>query len=321
MKTLRKLRLTTFAILFSLAAFGQNVPANKKAGTAKDSLRLFLIGNSFSQNATRYLPQLAQEGGHPLVIGRAEIGGASMQRHWDAVEAAMRDTSDPKGKPYKGQSLRMLLSEGRWDVVTIQQASILSGDVNTYRPYAKKLYDFIKSLQPNAKIVLHETWAYRSDDDSMGNIRANQRAASAKEMYDSLANAYRTIAKELNIEMIPNGDAFNNVSTGGTFSFKKDITYNYTQPAHPKLPNQAYSLHTGYSWDREQKLNFDSHHASIAGCYLGGLVWYTFLFKESPVKLKFKPTEVPADFAEYLKKTAAKTVLQKQTSAVKPVLQ
>jgi hypothetical protein len=42
---------------------------------------LFLIGNSFSQNAAKYLPQLAQEGNHPLIIGRAEIGGCSLQKH------------------------------------------------------------------------------------------------------------------------------------------------------------------------------------------------------------------------------------------------
>ena len=60
----------------------------------------------------------------------------------------------------------------------------------------------------------------------------------------------------------------------------------------------------GYYWDKDKNRGFDSHHANEAGCYLGGLVWYSFLFGESPAKLKFVPQNIPADFAEYLKKTA-----------------
>ncbi len=33
---------------------------------------------------------------------------------------------DPAGRPYKGKSLQMLLSEGKWDIVTIQQYSMHS---------------------------------------------------------------------------------------------------------------------------------------------------------------------------------------------------
>jgi hypothetical protein len=63
----------------------------------------------------------------------------------------------------------------------------------------------------------------------------------------------------------------------------------------------------GYSLNKE-KLNFDSHHAGPAGCYLGALVWYGFLFEESPTKLTFKPESVPADFAKQLRKTARSIV-------------
>src|SRR5687768_15807027 len=68
------------------------------------TLRVFLIGNSFSQNATRYLPQLAKEGGHSIEFGRAEIGGCPLQRHWDSVEVNLRDSS--RGKAYGGKSLK-----------------------------------------------------------------------------------------------------------------------------------------------------------------------------------------------------------------------
>ena len=241
-----------------------------------DTLHLFLIGNSFSQNASRYLPQLAKEGGHHLVIGRAELGVCSLEKHWELVELAEASPNDPKGKPYNGKSLRMLLSEGVWDVVTLQQYSKLSGDQATYMPYARKLYDFIKSLQPNAKVVFHQTWAYRSDSRDFSQIGPDRFAKSEKEMWQKSRAAYRAVAAELGVEIIPVGDIFHKVNSGNK-AFRKDKKYDDKNPVYPALPDQKYSLHAGYYWDSSHKLNFDSHHANDAGCFLASLVWLSLI--------------------------------------------
>ena len=159
---------------------------------------------------------------------------------------------------------------------------------------------------------MHQTWAYRSDDDSSGMVTGKTMAKTQEEMYDQLTKSYYTIARELNIGVIPTGDAFHKAATGDKFKFKKDVTFNYTNTVYPQLPDQTNSLHAGYSWTREQKLAFDSHHASAAGCYLGGLVWYAYLFKQSPEKVMFKPDGVTDGFAKYLRQTAAETVLRKK---------
>ncbi len=275
-----------------------------------DSLRLFLIGNSFSQNATRYLPQLASEGGHPLKIGRAELGGCSLQRHWDIAEAAERNSQDPKGKAYHGKSLRELLSEGTWDVVTIQQNSMNSGDVNTYEPYAKKLYDLVKSIQPNARIIMQQTWAYRTDAKTFTQIADQKFASDAKEMWVKSRAAYHQVAKELGISLFPVGDAFWAVNSNAKTAYRKDEKFDYSNPIYPNLPDQANSLHVGYKYDNSKKLGFDANHANEAGCFLGGLVWYTVLFGESPTKLKFKPEQVSDKFAKVLKRTAKEVVMR-----------
>ncbi len=295
-------------LVFSGSLSAQQSGSGEKVSKSTDSIRLFVIGNSFSQNATRYLPQLATEGGHKLVIGRAELGGASMKRHWDAVEAAKRDTNDPKGKPYNGKSLLTLLSQGKWDMVTIQQYSFISGNVDSYRPYAKNLYDFIKSVQPTARVVIHQTWAYRSDDDTFGIVTPKVVATSQQQMYTNLKSAYHTIAKELGIGVIPTGDAFYKANSEAPWIYKKEDSFNYDDPQYPQLPVQTNSLHVGYQWNQSKKLGYDGHHANAAGCYLGGLVWYEFLFNESPVKLTFKPAELSQEFADYLKQNATKTV-------------
>ncbi|GAB4020029.1 DUF4886 domain-containing protein [Spirosoma koreense] len=276
-----------------------------------------MIGNSFSQNASKYLPQLSKEGGHQLIIGRAELGGSSLQRHWDHVAAAEQNPDDPKGKPYAGKSLKMLLSEGVWDVVTIQQASILSGDVETYRPYARKLYDYVKKLQPNATVVFHQTWAYRIDSKDFSQIATNDSAKTSQEMWEKSRAAYHTVADELGIPIIPTGDAFWRINSMAKWAYKKDDVFNFSHPQSPNLPNQTHSLNAGYRWDKG-KLAFDSHHASAAGCYLGGLVWYSFLFNESPVKLTFYPEEIDQAFAKQLRKTAWSTVKkERKKSATK----
>jgi hypothetical protein len=274
---------------------------------AQKPLRLFMIGNSFSQNASKYLPQLSKEGGHELIIGRAEIGGSPLQRHWEHVEATEKDPTDLKGKPYDGKSLKMLLSEGTWDVVTIQQASILSGDVSTYEPYARNLYNYVKKLQPQAQVVFHQTWAYRTDSNDFSRIAAGDSAKNAEQMWEKSRAAYHATADELGIPVIPNGDAFWRINSSGKWAYHKDNLFDFSRAQSPALPDQTHSLHVGYSWNKD-KLAFDSHHANAAGCYLGGLVWYSFLFNESPVKLTFHPDEVDPAFAKQLRKTAWETV-------------
>ncbi|HXI00397.1 MAG TPA: DUF4886 domain-containing protein [Sphingobacteriaceae bacterium] len=282
----------------------------------QEKLRVFIIGNSFSQNAATYLPQLAKEKGFNLELGRAELGGCSLQRHWEIVEAHENDPADPMGKQYGGKSLKTLLKNGVWDVVTIQQYSLLSGDINTYKPYASKLYEYVKAIQPNAKIVVHQTWAYRSDAKNFGKIDGEKRAETDKEMWQKSRAAYHTIAKELNAKVIPTGDAFWNVVSDRKWAFKKDPTITSSSFIYPKVQNEALSLHVGSKWDKDKKLVVDYNHASEAGCYLGSLVWFGFLFDESPKKINFKPQEVSEKFAKKLK-TAAKNSLSDEVYFIK----
>lgn len=272
----------------------------------RQPLRLFLIGNSFSQNAALYLPALSKDGGHQLIIGRAEIGGCPLQRHWDSVAVNLVDSN--RGKAYNGKSLKQLLSQGTWDVVSIQQASILSGDVKTYQPYAKKLYDFIKQLQPGAKVVFHQTWPYRADAKKFGNINGNVVARNQQEMWAYSRAAYHATAGSMGIQLIPVGDAFWKVASDAKWGFRHDSSYDYKNPVYPQLPSQQYSLNAGYHWDKDKNLAFDPNHANTAGCYLAGLVWYGFLFNEDPLGVHFTIPDLTPEFAAELKQVAAEVL-------------
>jgi hypothetical protein len=275
------------------------------AKTYKKDLRVFVIGNSFSQGATTYIGQLCYEGGHGIEVGRAELGGCSLQTHWELAAEAEANPNGAKGKAYNGKSLKELLSVGKWDVVTIQQYSMHSSFKDSYQPYANNLYKYIKSIQPDAEVVIHQTWAYRADDILFGQISATKHASNDQEMYANLKANYLSLAGQLKLGVMPVGEAFWQMRNNTTWAFvPKDLksqTYGY-----PVLPAQVNSLHVGYYWNGDKTLGYDGNHANSAGKYLGSLVWYHYLFGEDVTKVVFRPAEVSQPFAEQLKLAANK---------------
>lgn len=298
MNKLIRIKIAALIIVFNCL----HVTAQSKSAR---SFKVLLIGNSFSQNASRYLPQMANEAQINLILGHAEMGGCSLKRHWDSVLVNNADST--RGLAYNGKSLRQLLRSQKWDVVTLQQYSLLSGDWSTYQPYAQNLLQLIKQYQPDAKVMIHQTWAYRADAINWGQTGDGRKAKNMEEMWRKSRASYRKFANELGgLSIIPSGDAFYKVSTHKTWAFVKDSTFIPNKAIYPQLPNDLNSLNVGYNWSKDQKLNFDPNHANEAGCYLAGLVWYRFVLKQKPTRVKFKPKPVQDNFAEFLRQTAAK---------------
>lgn len=169
----------------------------------KKPLGILGVGNSFTVNATNHLEGLVKESGNEVKYTGAIIGGSSFRRHLDAANAFERDPSSDNGRPYKTMtgnvSLQELLKKEQWDIVTIQQVSSESHKVDSFRPDAKELHDYIKKYSPNAEVVLHRTWVYR-DDKPLG--------TTSEKMQEGIVNAYEAISQELKCRVIPSGDAF-----------------------------------------------------------------------------------------------------------------
>src|SRR5438067_980193 len=58
-------------------------------------VRLLAVGNSFSGNATKYLPAIVAASGNKLTLGHASIGGCPLERHWRHAAAFEADPDDP----------------------------------------------------------------------------------------------------------------------------------------------------------------------------------------------------------------------------------
>lgn len=281
-------------------------------------VRLLSVGNSFSRNATRYLDDLVNAAGHKLTHRSIVVGGASLELHAGKALAYEADIRDPAGSYADGSSLQQALQADAWDYVTIQQASIKSHDIATYRPFAIQLQSIVRRYAPAANLLVHQTWAYRRDDPrfTADSGRENGEPTTQAAMYAGLSSAYREIARELGIGRIPVGDAFYLADTDAANGYRVDTSFDRNTAQRPLLPDQTHSLHVGWRWQQRRGgesnnwvLNMDGHHANSAGEYLGACVWYETLYRESCVGNPFVPADVDADYAQFLQTIAHRAVV------------
>src|SRR5882672_679257 len=217
------------------------------AAPAPKAVRLLTIGNSFSGNATHFRGDVAKAGGNVLVHTSMSIGGAAMEVHWTHIQANEKNPEDPAGL-YGTKALNKTLSTDDWDYVTIQQASIKSHDVDSYRPFAAQLQEYVKKLAPKAELLIHQTWAYRRDDPRFAPKTPKVEPSTSEVMYTMLSAAYITIAKELGVRRLPVGDAFHLADTDPNWGYKVDDKFERAKAMPPALPDQTHSLHAGWRW-------------------------------------------------------------------------
>lgn len=285
------------------------------AATAAESpsrVRLLAIGNSFSNNALKFLPAIAKAGGCELEVEHLMVGGSPLSLHWKRHEINRTDPADPAGRyGDKGTKpgLAECLARQTWDVATIQQYSLIAHDPAGYRPFAANLVEAIRAKSPQARILIHQTWAYRCDDPRFG---PGKEMADASAMHRLVKAAYTGIAAELKIERIPVGDAFQLVAEDPTWAFKPDTVWKAAGAQEPSLPDQTHSLHAGWGWrkDKDGKvaLRLDGHHAGPNGEYLAGCVWYEVLFRRSPIGIAFRPPGMDEAYAAALRRFAHQAV-------------
>lgn len=277
------------------------------AAEPRTEVKLLTIGNSFADSAFRYLPRVAESAGCKIVMDRANIGGCRLSRHWKLVEDSERD---PKVKPYSRgtANLREMLERQKWDFVTIQQASDQSWRPESYQPYAKNLVEYVHKYAPEAEVVIQQTWAYRFDDGRLNSWKMDQ-----KTMYGKLRAAYQKAAAELNLRVIPTGDA---VQLARETQAVKYVPYDpavlkgLQYPA--ELPSEAGSLAAGVYWqkgkDGSHRLRIDGAHLNRRGEYLQACLWFAFFFNRPTSEITFVPPEITPEDAKFLRETAQKAL-------------
>ena len=242
------------------------------------TLKVLMIGNSFSICNLWQMPQVAESMDKKLDIASLYIGGCSLERHWRNVEAAATNATF---KPYRFDRITYgkhvvekdkanipdVLTMDKWDVVTLQQASHFSWDPATYHPWGDNLVAKIRELAPQAKIVVQETWSYPPWDKRLKKFGFDQ-----VEMYARLHDAYAAFAGKYGFDVIPVGTAA---------EFAPDRNTLFTKP---------------------------DFHFNRAGEYLQGLVWTAKLFGADVRKCDYRPSWLDAARADELKAAAMDAV-------------
>lgn len=229
-------------------------------------INILVIGNSFSEDTTHYVHQICENAGVFVKVVNLYIPGCSLKQHWENIVNRNQvyryelngyyDLDDPEEK---WVDIESILREEEWDHIVSQQASHDSGLLQTYHPYAKKIYHYLKRQKPQAKLWIQQTWAYETDSDhDQFHLYHNDQ----KTMYRELTACYEKVARELNVPLIKTGEVIQRLRTEPEFDYEND----------------------GISLCR------DGFHLSyIYGRYLASLVWCQMLLEIDVLKNEYLP--------------------------------
>lgn len=179
-------------------------------------MKLLAIGNSFSQDALKYLHRAALAQGEDIETVNLFIGGCTLEQHAKNLASGAEDYDHEINgeKPDRKISVGEALTEDDWNVVTLQQASGYSGWGDSYEPFLTELIGAVRHNAKNARILFHETWAYEKDSDHR---HFGRYCMDQQKMFEALRGCVQNAAREHHLEVIPVGDAVQTARTLARF--------------------------------------------------------------------------------------------------------
>ena len=288
------------------------------------ALKVLAIGNSFSVCTQHELPQVAQSLGCELDLVTMTIGGCSFETHWKCLTDAANnsyglawnrcgvksgdwpelksllkpferlDRKTKKKRMSKGANLEEVLKAVKFDVITVQQASHFSWQPQTYVPWADLLVAKVRELQPQAEIVVQETWSYTPWDKRLADWKIDQN-----EMYAKLHDAYGAFAKKHGFRVIPTGTAVQ--------LWRKELPVKYTENS---FGGDVCGSKSAFVRDAQGKWRpgGDVFHFNSDGHYLQALVWAAKLFNKDVTACAYVPKGLDPAKATLMKKVAMEAV-------------
>ena len=205
---MKKYAINILVILFLLTPFtlfANGCHANN------DTIKVLAIGNSFSQDAVeQYLHELGEAEGITMIIGNMFIGGCSLERHVQNIRnnapayAYRKVEKDGEKTETRSMTIEKALADEKWDYISVQQASPLSGIYDSYKASLPELVNYIRErIGKETVLMVHQTWAYATNANHTGfkNYDQNQM-----KMYTSIVDAVKKAANLDELAKIINVD-------------------------------------------------------------------------------------------------------------------
>ena len=186
-------------------------------------MKILSIGNSFSDDAQRYLRDIASAEGVELETLNLCIGGCSFATHAANVKSGNKAYLFHYNGDVECEEL-ITLDDGiamrDWDIVTVQQVSTLSFKEESYYPYIHEVVDYVRQKLPNAKIYIHQTWAYEHGCPRVYEITDGK---GAEFMLEGIRKSYERARKEIGAEaIIPSGELMELLYQNGASKIYRD---------------------------------------------------------------------------------------------------
>lgn len=177
-------------------------------------IRILCIGNSFSWDAVEQeLVPLCDAKGVQVEVHNLYYGGCSLQQHAeflakDTAAYSHRVCTNAEGRVEKDTiSLKQALRDGKYDFISLQQASHDSGIRSSYEPWLTTLIDTVRAYQPEAKLCWMQTWAYSKDAKHPAYPRYQ---SDQQVMWDSIQACIKSQITNHKLQIIPCGSAIQN---------------------------------------------------------------------------------------------------------------
>jgi hypothetical protein len=185
-------------------------------------MRILAIGNSFSQDAMRYLNQAALRSGIKMDVTNLMIGGCSLETHYRNMLSGEKRYMLEYNGSYTGfnVSLSEALLTAHWDVITIQQVSNEAPFYSKYEPYLNELAAYVRKCAPKAKLMIHQTWAYEEGSNRLINELKFEKSA---DMLAKIVESYNKAAEEIGADgIIRSGEMMYKLSQSGIDKVHRD---------------------------------------------------------------------------------------------------
>lgn len=261
-----------------------------------ESLKVLMIGNSLSEDANRYLNAMATAGGVELDLTLKGIGGATLANHAANLKAELngRTAAEAQTMMDNGEADRLLYftyengqyvastdenklllnalnGDKKYDVITLQQFADYGADTVED---VKTLCTEIRKLQPEAEIMLYQTWSNYSS------IQVGRDSYFTQTIEPTVAS-YAAAAPKA-VAGLTKGNAAMTIIPSGRAFYMADHAYDWCGTAYTgdngntdPDAQQGSTLEAALSG--ATGLWRDYNHASYYGCYLTDAVWYETL--------------------------------------------
>lgn len=246
-----------------------------------NSLKVLAIGNSFSQDATEFLWEIADNYGiQNVTIGNMYIGGMDLEGHWANAESNAPNytyylKTNGDWSTTDNVTIKDAILDQDWDVITIQQVSGKSGRPGTYAPYLENIISYIQDneTQKTPRIAWHMTWAYQQNSTHNDFVHYNNDQLT---MYNSIVSTVQTTIE-------PNYDISFTIAAGTAIQ----------------------NIRSSYMGD---KLTRDGYHLSVdRGRYTAGLLWFKTITEFDISDIAYRPQGVSELDLEAIKESVNNT--------------